>query len=297
MSLASELNQSALREIPLVSIMVDEQPRIFFPEESLADLAETIKEKGVLQPIIVQIHDPKAIHKTYKLISGERRYRASRLAGMETIPAVIRPDAGDIDRYIIQLYENIHREDLHAIEKARAIKAIILTELAAMDNVALDCEVGEIIRTTLNKIGFKKELSETETVIAGLLAKLKLPMVGGLRRWFSVTVFSDEVQRFFVKNDIPLWICQQLIKHADKNVDEISQLAAELKVSNKETGKNKSATRFISKTGTMLKQILELSRLSEGIKLNKVRGTDKLKNNLQEMRKILDEIERKIDIP
>ena len=96
------------------------QPRKVFDEEKLEELANSIREHGVFQPIIVK----KSSVKGYEIIAGERRVKASKMAGLSTIPAIIR-DFSDQDMMEIALLENLQREDLNAIEEAMAYKALI----------------------------------------------------------------------------------------------------------------------------------------------------------------------------
>ncbi len=95
------------------------QPRLYFDEEALNELAASIKEHGVFQPIIVK----KSI-KGYEIVAGERRVKASIKAGLETIPAIIK-DFTDEEMMQIALLENLQREDLSAIEEAKAYYDII----------------------------------------------------------------------------------------------------------------------------------------------------------------------------
>ena len=95
------------------------QPRKIFDEDALKELASSIKEHGVFQPIIVK----KSI-KGYEIVAGERRFRASKLAGLDKIPAIIR-DFTDEEMMEIALLENLQRENLNAIEEAEAYKALI----------------------------------------------------------------------------------------------------------------------------------------------------------------------------
>ena len=109
--------------LPLEKIRAaEDQPRKTFFQESLEELAASIKERGVLEPIVVRPH--KKYPGFYEIIMGERRYRASKLAGMPTIPAVIR-EMNDEDAAADALLENFQREDLNAIEKARAIQGLL----------------------------------------------------------------------------------------------------------------------------------------------------------------------------
>ena len=108
-------DKSQLRDIKIDDIIPDpDQPRRDFKPEELNALAESIKEHGVLQPIVVTKEDNK-----YKIVAGERRWRASKIAGLETIPSVVRTlDAQN--RLEISLIENVQRTDLNAIEIATA---------------------------------------------------------------------------------------------------------------------------------------------------------------------------------
>ena len=106
---------SKMLEIKISHIIPDEnQPRRKFNQEQLEALADSIKEHGVLQPIVVTKEGDK-----YKIVAGERRWRASQIAGKDTIPAIVRTlDAQK--RLELSLIENVQREDLNAIETATA---------------------------------------------------------------------------------------------------------------------------------------------------------------------------------
>lgn len=95
------------------------QPRQKFDEDSLISLADSIREHGVIQPIIVRKNDDG-----YLITAGERRWRAAKKAGLSTIPAIIR-EYSDISSYQIALIENLQREDLNPIEEATAMKQLM----------------------------------------------------------------------------------------------------------------------------------------------------------------------------
>ncbi len=97
-----------------------EQPRKVFSEESLNELADSIKEHGVLQPLLVRPLSTGG----YQLVAGERRWRASRMAGLREVPVVIR-DMGEEEAMEIALIENLQREDLNAIEEASGYKLLM----------------------------------------------------------------------------------------------------------------------------------------------------------------------------
>ena len=135
----------------IVNIKLDElrsnpyQPRKNFDEEALKELAHSIKEHGVFQPIIVK----KSI-KGYEIIAGERRVKASKLAGLTEIPAIIR-DFNDTQMMEIALLENLQREDLNAIEEAAAYKK--LQETLALTQEELATRLGKSRSHITNMIG------------------------------------------------------------------------------------------------------------------------------------------------
>jgi ParB family chromosome partitioning protein len=112
---------SALREIPVDLIRPNpDQPRKEFNGESLLALAESIEAKGVLQPLVVRALPGG----TYELIAGERRLRASKIAKLQQVPAIIR-DAEGAERLELALLENVAREDLNPVEEARACATLV----------------------------------------------------------------------------------------------------------------------------------------------------------------------------
>lgn len=109
-----------LEEIPLDVIVPNRhQPRVHFDEESLAELAASIREIGVLQPILVRPQD-----QGYELLAGERRWRAARRAGLAVIPAIVQhtDELGSVERALV---ENLHRQDLTPLEEAAAYQQLI----------------------------------------------------------------------------------------------------------------------------------------------------------------------------
>ena len=114
---------SLLRVVPISHIRPNLfQPRSHFDEESMASLAASIKEVGLLQPVLVRELSGEA--ESYELIAGERRWRAARRAGLQTIPVLVQvaDDAGSLEQALI---ENLHREDLNALEEAAAYQQLI----------------------------------------------------------------------------------------------------------------------------------------------------------------------------
>ena len=120
---ATRDSTSLLRVVPISHIRPNLfQPRSHFDEESMASLAASIKEVGLLQPVLVRELSGEA--ESYELIAGERRWRAARRAGLQTIPVLVQvaDDAGSLEQALI---ENLHREDLNALEEAAAYQQLI----------------------------------------------------------------------------------------------------------------------------------------------------------------------------
>jgi ParB family chromosome partitioning protein len=97
-----------------------QQVRSRFDAEPLGELAESIRLHGVLQPLLV-----RRLTDGYELIAGERRWRAARLAGLQSVPAVVRGDAGDDEQLVLGLIENLQRTDLDSIEEGRGLRRLI----------------------------------------------------------------------------------------------------------------------------------------------------------------------------
>ena len=120
------------------------QPRIKFNEDSLNELSESIKEHGVIQPIVV-----RPVGDKYELIAGERRYKASVLAGKTTIPAIIT-DLNDKDSAEVALIENVQRQNLTPIEEAISYKKIL--DMGYLNQTSLAEKLGKNQSTVANKL-------------------------------------------------------------------------------------------------------------------------------------------------
>ena len=177
-----ELNLNELRPNPY-------QPRRVFDDEALKELASSIKEHGVFQPIIVK----KSI-KGYDIIAGERRFRASKMAGLEKIPAIIR-DFTDEQMMEIALLENLQREDLSVIEEALAYKSMI-----------------EHLNLTQDELS--KRVGKSRSHITNILGLLRLP--GEVQQMVSDNRITMGHARALSK----LESRDEIIKLANKIVDE-----------------------------------------------------------------------------
>ena len=162
-SMENKIYESATNE-EIVEIPLEElrpnpyQPRKVFDEEALKELSASIKEHGVFQPIIIK----KSI-KGYEIIAGERRYRASKIAGLTKIPAIIR-NFTDEQMMEIALLENLQRENLNAIEEAIAYKKMIQNLGITQEELAK--KVGKSRSHVTNIIGLLRLPQEVQQLVA-----------------------------------------------------------------------------------------------------------------------------------
>ena len=134
------------------------QPRHYFDKDSLNDLVTSIKEQGIIQPLIV-----RRITDGYELIAGERRWRASQMAGLKEVPIVIK-DVSDTQAFEMALVENIQREDLNPIEEAQAISRLI--EEHQYTQVQLSERIGRNRSTIANSMRLLKLPDEVQTMVS-----------------------------------------------------------------------------------------------------------------------------------
>lgn len=178
-------------EIPLDELRPNPyQPRKKFDDEKLKELAESIKEHGVFQPIIVK----KSI-KGYEIIAGERRFRASKLAGKDKIPAIVR-NFSDEQMMEIALLENLQRENLSAIEEAVAYKVMLEKLNMTQEDLA-------------------KKVGKSRSHITNILGLLRLPF---------------EVQQMIIRQDISMSHARVISKLESQ--DEMLKLANKILVEN-----------------------------------------------------------------
>ena len=180
--------ESDIKMIPISEIRSNPyQPRLHFDQEALQELADSIKEHGVFEPIIVK----KSI-KGYELVAGERRTKASKLAGLEIIPAIVK-DFNDQQMMEIAILENIQRENLSPIEEAQAYKNFMNKMDMTQEEIA-------------------KRFGKSRSHITNLLGLLSLP---------------SEVQKDVTKGNITMSHARVLSKLENK--DQILELASEVK--------------------------------------------------------------------
>ena len=158
-----------------------DQPRKKFDEDALEELADSIKEKGLLQPITVS---PKGDR--YQIVMGERRWRAARKAGLKKVPVVVRKDLTEQDIAELSLIENIQREDLNPIEEALAYKKLLEDYHLKQDDVA-------------------ERVSKSRTAVTNLMRLLKL---------------TEEVQQMVIDDKISTGHARALITIEDPELQK-----------------------------------------------------------------------------
>lgn len=216
------------------------QPRKTFNEESLKELAQSIKEYGVVQPIIVK----KSI-KGYELIAGERRCRASKLAGLTEIPAIIK-EFTDQEMMEIALIENIQREDLNAIDEAKSILNIIKLRGFTQEEFAM-------------------KFGKSRSYITNLLGLLKLP--DNIQKMLINKEISPSHARVLSKLEDPtqVEVLANRIVNENINVRELENI-----VSNKEIVKRKpiKITPTVNPKFSIYEQVIS-DKVGNKVKINK----------------------------
>lgn len=228
-------------EIPLTDIMPNRfQPREIFDDEALQELAQSIKAHGVIQPIIV-----RKVGDKFEIIAGERRYRASQLAGKTTIPALIR-DIDNKEAAKVALLENLQRRDLSPIEEARTYQTIL-----KLDNITQE-ELAE-------------NLGKSQSAIANKLRLLNL---------------DESVQVALLNGQISERHARSLLNVADKNkqkelVEKIIQNRMTVRQLDEEIKnmENKPSTSFDAPTKPITESISDEKMLD-----NLINGTGPLPN-------------------
>ena len=197
------------------------QPRIEFDEEALAELAQSIKEQGIIQPITVR----KLGYNRYQLISGERRLRASKLAGLSKIPAFIRI-ANDEQMLELALIENIHRENLNAIEVAISYQRLID-----------ECN--------LTQEQLSERVGKSRSAIANYLRLLKLPAeIQIALRDGHISMAHARALINVEDKEAQLRILQQIIED-DLSVRQTEELAQHAKTGTEEGKEPRKQTNYL----------------------------------------------------
>lgn len=208
-----------IREIKIVEIVPGEyQPRRYFDPEKQRELVESIKEKGVIQPIIVRSYKDG-----YRLIAGERRLRAAHEAGLERVPAVVR-DMSNEDALEIGLIENIQRQDLNPMEEAEAFQQLIREFRLTQED--LSKKVGKDRSSITNSLRLLKLPKPIQEEVAhGIIS------MGHARAILSLDNETEQQEacKKIVKNGLSVRETEALIKKMKENVSRETLKATEEK--------------------------------------------------------------------
>ena len=151
-SLIAAEADGAVRQIPVAQVEANPyQPRTLFDPEKMADLVASVREHGILQPVLVRKMAPER----YQLVAGERRFRAAERAGLPSVPAIVK-DCTDREQLEMAVVENLQREDIGAIEAARAYRRLIDEFEMTQDSIA-------------------QRVGKSRSAVANVLRLLKLP--------------------------------------------------------------------------------------------------------------------------
>lgn len=218
------------------------QPRHTIEQTAIEELSESIKEQGIIQPILVRIEKSASKVKRYEIIAGERRYRAAKLAGLREIPAIIR-DVTDQQAAVMALIENIQREDLNPLEEAQGIKRLL--EEFNLTHEAAAQAIGRSRSATTNLL----RLLNLETKVQDLVAN------GGLDMGHARALLSIEGSQ-------QILAAEEIIQK-DLSVREAERLVSRIKEKkkpreNKKTKKSADIKRFESTLSDYLGTTVQL---------------------------------------
>jgi ParB family transcriptional regulator, chromosome partitioning protein len=250
------------------------QPRKEFPEESLKELADSIRDKGIIQPVIAE----DSLDGTYMIIAGERRVRAGKLAGLTEVPVKLGKFSTE-EKIEIALIENIHREDLNPLEEAQAYKNLMDTMELNQEEIAV--RVSKKRSTVANSL---RLLNLPEKIKQSLLHNTI--SAGHARAILSLINPSDQE------------LLQKMILDRSLSVREAETFAQELNKGNKSFSKKAAAKHPAHKAAPELKEIEQRLIDALGTKVE-IKGTAKNGRieihyfSLEDIERILEIIERK----
>ncbi len=259
-----------VKEIDVKKIKPDtNQPRKLFDENSLKELASSIKEKGVLEPILVRKEGG-----IFVIISGERRWRASILAGKKTIPAIELSVYKEKEIKEIQIIENLQRKDITPIERAKVIKEYLEP-----------VSDGRKIKTLLINYRMGRRVPENFAHTVSALCKMigKSPIT--LERWVSLLDLPEELQKKIDDPNSPITArhIEQLLKISDvKTMMEVAKRIEEENLSSEEVKK-------IVKKSQKKKDVFE-KIMKEIEKIKRIKDKEKVKHGLIELKEFIDNL-------
>lgn len=261
---AAESGSEPEASLPIASIVTNpDQPRKSFDETQLSELSDSIKQNGVLQPILVRKKGNK-----YEIVAGERRYQASKLAGLKEIPAIIR-DIDDAEVFQLALIENLQRSDLTPIEEARGYRQLLDTK-------------------GLTQEGLAKVLSKSRSAIANTLRLMDLPQeVQDMMEEGQITAGHARAILAVPSEEGRIKLAQKVVAE-NLTVRQTENLAPLFSVTREEIKPKNPTPQYFKRAARTLRQALDTT-----VKVKQVRGKNKIEIEFKDeddLARIIDQV-------
>lgn len=244
---AAESGSEPEASLPIASIVTNpDQPRKSFDETQLSELSDSIKQNGVLQPILVRKKGDK-----YEIVAGERRYQASKFAGLKEIPAIVR-EIDDAEVFQLALIENLQRSDLTPIEEARGYRQLLDTK-------------------GLTQEGLAKILSKSRSAIANTLRLMDLPQeVQDMMEEGQITAGHARAILAVPTEEGRIKLAQKVVAE-NLTVRQTENLAPLFSVTRDEIKPKNPTPQYFKRAARTLRQALDTT-----VKVKQVRGKNKI---------------------
>ena len=201
-SLTNDENKANISILPIEHVQANKQnPRSSFSEEDLADLSNSIKEKGMLQPIIVREIDAEKL--SYEVIAGERRWRAAQIAQLDKIPVIIK-NLSDEDALEIAIIENVQRSNLNPIDEASGYKRLIDVFNYTQEDLS------KVIGKSRSYIANILRLSSLPEIVKEYLSSGQITV--GHARALILNANSEHIAKLIIKNGLSVRQTEELVK-------------------------------------------------------------------------------------
>lgn len=261
---AAESGSEPEASLPIASIIRNpDQPRKSFDETQLSELSDSIKQNGVLQPILVRKKGDK-----YEIVAGERRYQASKLAGLKEIPAIVR-EIDDAEVFQLALIENLQRSDLTPIEEARGYRQLLDTK-------------------GLTQEGLAKILSKSRSAIANTLRLMDLPReVQDMMEEGQITAGHARAILAVPTEEGRIKLAQKVVAE-NLTVRQTENLAPLFSVTRDEIKPKNPAPQYFKRAARTLRQALDTT-----VKVKQVRGKNKIEIEFKDeddLARIIDQL-------
>lgn len=261
---AAESGSESEASLPIASIVTNpDQPRKSFDETQLSELSDSIKQNGVLQPILVRKKGDK-----YEIVAGERRYQASKLAGLKEIPAIVR-EIDDAEVFQLALIENLQRSDLTPIEEAKGYRQLLDTK-------------------GLTQEGLARILSKSRSAIANTLRLMDLPQeVQDMMEEGQITAGHARAILAVPSEEGRIKLAQKVVAE-NLTVRQTENLAPLFSVTRDEIKPKNPAPQYFKRAARMLRQALDTT-----VKVKQVRGKNKIEIEFKDeddLARIIDQL-------